>query len=267
MAGAGTSLSRKGPQVNRICTAIAFCVVIASAVLLAQPQPQPIADPPMTVGLALYNYTNGNQRTIAKGDLYFANGELAHGILNPASALLCQTPCAGGRWGWDRRTKGPMVGPEGTHRAIAQAALDSGCLSIPGLPANYQLTQLDYEDLMYARWGNTSWYDARVIPCTRPTPTPTPRPTPSPTPSPLPTPTPPELCCMCPDYERAGVPEYEARTLEILGNKKGPITSWQTAIQDRVDRLIAWAAGVDETYYVPTDYSSGRDLTTCVEEP
>lgn len=254
-----------------IVSALTVAIAIAA---LAQP-----SSPPMTVGLALYNYTGGNQRTIAKGDLYFANRELAFGILNPASALLCTKPCAGGRWGWDKNTKGYMVGPEGTSRSQAQAALDSGCLIIPGIPQGYVLTDIDYLDLMYARWGNTSWYEARVQPCASPpqptptpgpTPTPTPRPTPTPGPSPTPPPTPtptPALCCYCTDYDNATVPDDVARTIEILGNKKGPMTSWGAAIKARVDRLVSWAAGVDENYYVPTEDSTFIPPRTCIARP
>ena len=152
-----------------------------------------VAQAPVSVGLAMWQA--GYRATIAKGDAWFATRELAHGTLNPSSALLCVRPCEGGRWGFDRPTKGYMVGPEGTSREQVQAALDSGCLVLPGIPTGYQVTQLDYLDLMYLRHGSTSWYAARVQPCTRaanpqPTATPTPRPSPTPVATPVATPPP-----------------------------------------------------------------------------
>jgi hypothetical protein len=255
-----------------------LALLATAAPALAQPY-QP------SVGLALY--AAGYRATVAKGDLYFSTRELATGTLNPSSALICTGPCAGGRYGWDRATKGYMVGPEGTSRDQAQAALDSGCLVVPGIPAGYVLTDLDYYDLMYVRHGSTSWYAARVSPCApRPVPTATPRPTPSPTPrppDPVATPSPPcptcEPCPACRTYEAATVPagvvtrlHATLAALDRLAALSNPLIKWgegrralvrdsRAAIAEVEALLNGWVSGL----YRPVDDSTGVAPVTTVE--
>jgi hypothetical protein len=255
----------------------------ALALLLAAPALAQTYQP--SVGLALWQA--GYRATVAAGDLYFHNGERANGTLNPSSALICTGPCAGGRYGWDRHVKGYLVGPEGTSRDQAQAALDSGCLSIPGIPAGYVLTELDYLDLMYVRYGSTSWYAARVGACrprvpVDPVATPTPRPTPSPTASPPPPPVATPTPCpvvTCPTYQPATVPaavvtrlHATLAALDRLAALNNPLIKWgegrralvrdsRAAIAEVEALLGTFVSGL----YRPVDGSTGVAVTTTVE--
>ena len=226
---------------------------LATIAILAALIGAAVAQPPVSVGLAMWQA--GYRATIAKGDGWFATREVAHGTINPSSALLCVRPCEGGRWGFDRNTKGYMVGPEGTSRDQVQAALDSGCLVLPGIPAGYEVTQLDYLDLMYLRHGSTSWYAARVQPCTKvanpqptpppATPTPTPVATPVATPQPTPAATPcrecpplPPPCEACPVYERADLTDLTAKLRTALVAVERIGTSWATWPKWRRQRAL-----------------------------
>lgn len=91
-----------------------------------------------------------------------------------------------------------------------------------------------------------------------------PDPTPTPTPEPVATPEPPlALCCpSCQLYAPVEVPPRVAETLEILSNKRGPVTPWKAAIRQRIAELVRWAR---EDYYRPSTLSTGRP-TQCLEE-
>lgn len=187
---------------------LAFVVALALAVALWGQQQQPM------LGTLLYAAGYHGVIGLCSGNV------VCRGEFDPTTFSLSNDPTTGPtRYHWPDHSIGYTYGPEGTSAEAIQAAIDSGCMMVPGLPPHYVVQPWDRIDLLNIDSGlgpRSSLYVARVLPCqshTEPTPSPTSEPTPAPTATPAPTPCAPGCVpigfgqCACPTPTPVPTPE------------------------------------------------------------